>query len=101
MRNATLLLLAISGSLVLAPPVAAQSARSDDNRLRLDPGIDRRTTPQERAAIEHTEPVDRITIDGQVYTVGNTLTIWVGHCICRSRARTGPMSAASCRLTGR
>lgn len=72
MRNATLPLLAISGSLVLAPPVVAQSARSDDNRLRLDPGIDRRTTPQERAAIERSEPADRITIDGQVYTVGNT-----------------------------
>ncbi|WP_267433529.1 porin family protein [Sphingomonas sp. GM_Shp_1] len=58
-------------TLLLAAPAAAQSARSDDNRLRLDPGIDRRATVQERAAIDGTEPPDRITIDGQVYTVAN------------------------------
>ena len=58
-------------ALLLASPAVAQSARSDDNRLRLDPGIDRRTTAQEREAIAGTEPPDRITIDGQVYTVGN------------------------------
>lgn len=58
--------------LVLAAPAASQSARNDDNRLRLDPGIDRRVTTQEREAIDGAEPPDRITLDGQVYSVGNT-----------------------------
>ena len=57
----------------LAMPAFAQSARSEDNRLRLDPGIDRRTTPQEREAIEAATPSDSITIDGEVYRVDDTL----------------------------
>jgi len=71
MRHAPICFLTLA-LLPLAAPAAAQSARSDDTRLRLDPGIDRRATPQEREAMDGAEPPDRITIDGQVYTVGNT-----------------------------
>lgn len=71
MRHAALPPLLTLTVISLAAPAFAQSARSEDNRLRLDPGIDRRTTPQEREAIESAEPPDRITIDGQVYMVGN------------------------------
>lgn len=65
-------------AILLAAPAHAQTARGEDNRLRLDPGIDRRATARERRAIEGTEPPDgiapdRITIDGRDYTVGNTL----------------------------
>ncbi|WP_343525296.1 surface lipoprotein assembly modifier [Sphingomonas sp.] len=72
MRDTPIPCLLTLTTLALAAPAAAQSARSDDNRLRLDPGIDRRATAQEREAIDGDAPPDRITIDGQVYTVANT-----------------------------
>ena len=71
MRHTPLFPLLMPATLLLAAPAGAQTARSDDNRIRLDPGIDRRATMQEREAIDGTEPPDRITIDGHVYTVGN------------------------------
>lgn len=71
MRHAALPLILTLVMSASAAPASAQSARSEDNRLRLDPGVDRRTTSQEREAIKAAEPPDRIAIDGQVYTVGN------------------------------
>ena len=60
-------------TVLLAAPAHAQTARGDDNRLRLDPGVDRRTTQEEHRAIESTEPPTSIAIDGQTYTVGNNV----------------------------
>ncbi|MET3436161.1 surface lipoprotein assembly modifier [Sphingomonas sp. 1185] len=51
--------------------VHAQTARSEDDRLRLDPGIDRRPTARERAAIDASNRPTSITIDGQTYSVAN------------------------------
>ncbi|GAA3264733.1 surface lipoprotein assembly modifier [Sphingomonas yabuuchiae] len=71
MRHAVSTCLLTLAMLWVAAPASGQSARSEDNRLRLDPGIDRRTTLSEREAIEGPEPPDRIIIDGQVYSVGH------------------------------
>lgn len=71
MRHAVSTCFLTLAMLWVAAPASGQSARSEDNRLRLDPGIDRRTTLSEREAIEGPEPPDRIIIDGQVYSVGH------------------------------
>jgi hypothetical protein len=63
----------VGGVLALAVPAAAQTARGEDNRLRLDPGVDRRPSVAERQAIESTEPPASITLDGETYSVRNDL----------------------------
>jgi hypothetical protein len=56
-------------ALALAVPAAAQTAQGEDSRLRLDPGVDRRSSVAERQAVESTEIPTRITLDGETYPV--------------------------------
>lgn len=61
----------------LAAPAQAQADNAPDTRLRLDQQLDRQRADREARAIENAQALDgdtsSLTIDGQTYSVGNSV----------------------------
>lgn len=75
--NSRILLSGFGAALLTAAPVVAQTDNASDTRLRLDQQLDRQRASREARAIEEAQALDgdtsSLTIDGQTYSVGNTV----------------------------